>query len=90
MAHDGVQCFFFSQRDDLRFLRRCRSNVPYEDFRNIDSIAGAIIAAKLATLHELRTIYDLEDGFLLWECIAIPRYNEWLASEYERKKAVKR
>jgi hypothetical protein len=33
----------------------------------------------------LRTVYDLEDGFLLWECIAIPRFNAWQAAERNRK-----
>jgi hypothetical protein len=86
MGDDGVQRGFFSQRDDLGFLRRYRPENPGEDFRNIDPIAGAIIDAGKATLNDLRTIYDLEDGFLLWECIAIPRFNAWRAAENSRKK----
>jgi hypothetical protein len=51
------------------------------DFQNIDGLIGTIIAGGKASLHELRTIYTLEDGFLLYESIVIPRYNEWLAAQ---------
>lgn len=30
-------------------------------------------------------VYTLEDAFILWESIAIPRYNEWLAAEHTRR-----
>jgi len=33
----------------------------------------------------LRTIYTLEDLFLLWEAVVIPKYNEWLALEHAKK-----
>ena len=32
-------------------------------------------------------VEPLEDAFLLWETIAIPAYNEWLAAERARKEA---
>jgi len=35
----------------------------------------------------LRTVYTLEDAYLLWECIAIPAYNERIAMEKARKEA---
>jgi hypothetical protein len=57
------------------------------DYKNIDGFIGSIIAEKQATLDELRTVYSLEDAFILWEIISIRKYNEWLAAEYARKKA---
>ena len=51
----------------------------------MDGLVGAIVSAKVATLAELRTIYTLEDAFLLWESIAVPRYNEYLAVEHANK-----
>lgn len=56
-----------------------------EDFRNIDPLIATIIGARLATLNELRTIYDLEDAYDMWESIVIPRYNEFQADK-EREK----
>ncbi|CBW74463.1 unnamed protein product [Mycetohabitans rhizoxinica HKI 454] len=55
------------------------------DFQNVDALVGAILSEGRATLQELRTVYTLEDAFILWESIAIPRYNEWLAAEHARR-----
>ena len=58
------------------------------DFKNIDRLIGAIIANKQATLNELKTVYSLEDAYLIWEAIAVTRYNEYLAAKHaasERK-----
>ena len=38
---------------------------------------------------ELRTIYDYEDALNMYECIIIPKINEHLAMEYQKKKASK-
>lgn len=79
--------FFFSERANLDFLRRYRSEAPTVDFKNVDSLIGAIIAEGKATLHELKTIYSLEDAFDLFEIIAVTRYNEHLAYEHAKKKS---
>ena len=36
------------------------------------------------------TVYTIEHAYLLWECIAIPAHNEWLASEAAKNKAGRR
>lgn len=51
---------------------------------------GLIISEGKATLNELRTIYSLEDAFLLWECIIVPKINEYLAAEEAHKRKVKK
>ena len=38
-------------------------------------------------MHELRTIYSLEDAYLMHESLAVPKYNEWLANERAMRKA---
>jgi hypothetical protein len=55
------------------------------DFQNIDGFIGAIVADGKATLHELKTVYTLEDAFLMWEVIAVTRYNEHLAIEHSKR-----
>jgi hypothetical protein len=60
------------------------------DFQNIDGFIGAVIAEGKATLHELRTIYTLEDALDMWEIIAVTRYNEQLAMEHAEKEARKK
>lgn len=85
MGNDGVQLLFFSEREDLNFLRRMRSDAPTVDYRNVDPFIGTIIADGKATLKELKETYTLEEAFDLWEIIAVNRYNEYLAVEYAKK-----
>jgi hypothetical protein len=60
------------------------------DYQNIDGLFGAIISEGKATLHELRTIYTLEDAFILWETIAVPKFNEWLAAKAAKKESARK
>lgn len=39
-----------------------------------------MISAKLATLHELQTMYGTKDLYDLLEIAAVDAHNEWLAS----------
>lgn len=39
------------------------------------------MANKMATLHELATVYTLEDAYDLYEILAVTKYNEYLAIE---------
>ena len=48
---------------------------------------GQIIWARVATLDELKSIYSLEDAYLMYVAIYVPRQNEWLANERAAKKA---
>jgi len=42
---------------------------------------GAIVAGKLATLHELETVYSYTDALNMAEIIAVRNYNEWAGME---------
>ena len=46
---------------------------------------GVIITRKLATLHELQTVYSLDDAAYLYEIAAVNNYNEWKASEEAKR-----
>jgi len=48
---------------------------------------AAIISNGKATLHELKTIYTIEDAYTLWEIIAVCKYNEFVAIENSKKAA---
>ena len=56
-----------------------------EGHRNIDNFIATIVSDGKATLHELKTVYDLEEAFLLWDCIAVSRYNSFMAQKNARK-----
>jgi hypothetical protein len=42
-----------------------------------------VISSKLATLHELQTVYGVEDLYNLLEIVAVDNYNQMLASKRE-------
>lgn len=42
---------------------------------NISAPLALVIGAGLATLHDLKTLYDSEDMWLLWEIAAVERVN---------------
>lgn len=53
--------------------------------KNIKSSYAAIISEKIATLHELRTVYDMEDFLNFLEIIQVNRLNE--IKQMEKMKA---
>lgn len=36
---------------------------------------GDVLGARMATLHDLQTVYDTEDMLLLWEAAMVAAYN---------------
>lgn len=48
-------------------------------------MVGQIIYQKVATLHELQTVYTLEDLYIMYEAIAVPMYNEYMQIEKTKK-----
>ena len=53
---------------------------------NVPPIIGAVVNSRLATLHELETVYGLEDLCNLYEIIIIKVANEQKAYENAQKK----
>jgi hypothetical protein len=47
----------------------------------VPATIGAVISAGRATLHELDTVYGVEDLYDLLELAAIDAHNRWLMSE---------
>lgn len=76
---------FFAQGKVLDFLNKGLSLARIESFRNIDGFIGQIIVSGRATLHELRTIYTLEDAMDMYEAEAVTKYNEYLISKASMK-----
>jgi hypothetical protein len=50
------------------------------------AMLGVIVSRRLATLHELQTVYSLDDAVDLYEVAAVNNYNEWRAVEEAKKK----
>jgi hypothetical protein len=47
----------------------------------VSGLLSGLIAGRLASLHELETVYSYEDALNLAEVITVRNYNEWLAGE---------
>jgi hypothetical protein len=51
------------------------------EYPNVDPLIGTLVSNKMATLHELKTVYTLDDAYDLFEILSVSRYNEFLAIE---------
>lgn len=54
-------------------------------YENLSPDLAAIIGEKLATLHELQTVYSLADALLMLEVVLVRADNEWKASKAAEK-----
>ncbi len=61
------------------------SGKGYADYANVSGLVGVILTRRLATLHELDTVYSYEDALNLAEIITVRNYNEWAAMEAAKR-----
>lgn len=57
-----------------------------KEYPNIPALFGVLISQKIATLHELKTVYSYEDAIYMYEAVMVPKYNEWLTLERAKAK----
>lgn len=57
-----------------------------KDYQNIDGLIGTLVANRIATLNELKTIYSLEEAMDMYEAYIIPKYNEWKSMKQAEQK----
>ena len=83
-----VKFFFLRQWKPLPRVSSDRGNghkpTPYP---NIDGLLAGVVSRGACTLHELKTIYSLEDVKWMEEAYYMPEYNEYMARERSRRKA---
>jgi hypothetical protein len=49
-------------------------------------MVASVVHSGRATLHELRTVYHLQDLYRLWEIDYVPMYNKWYDNERRKEK----
>ena len=86
----GVQTKFFFLRQ-WKPLPRVSSDrgdgrkpTPYP---NIDGLLAGVVSRGACTLHELKTVYSLEDVKWMEEAYYIPEYDRYMARERQKRKA---
>lgn len=68
---------FFERRRPLDLKRRPSGGSKHTlaEYKNVPAIIAVLISRKMATLHELQTVYGLEDVYDMLEIITIDDYN---------------
>lgn len=61
------------------------SQAQLMEFANVTTLVGVLVGQKLATLHQLQTVYSLEDALNLLEIITVQNYNDWAAGEAAKR-----
>lgn len=56
---------------------------------DIVPIFGAVISAKLATLHEIKTVYTYDDILLMYDIICVDNYNQNVINQNQEQENVK-
>lgn len=72
---------FFASRQAIQLDTLGGSGKAWAEYRNLTRIIGAATSSKLATLHELQTVYGLEDAYNLIEVMMVDNYNQALANK---------
>jgi hypothetical protein len=57
-----------------------------EEYRNIPHYVGTVLSHGKATLHEVQTVYSLEDVHTIVELILVDAYNQRVVSKYYETK----
>ena len=55
------------------------------EYPTVPGMIAVIITRRLATLHELQTVYSIDDAVDLYEIAAVNNYNEWRSAEEAKK-----
>lgn len=69
---------FFGSRRPLALRQRAAddgSGRKGASYKNVSKLIGTLISKRLATLHELKTVYDLEDAYNLLEVLLVDESN---------------
>ena len=74
---------FFFKRKQIDFGIRSAGNNARKliEYQATTQAIATVVSSKLATLHELDTIYSVEDMWILLEINAVDRHNAYLMSQ---------
>ena len=73
---------FFEGRRPLN-LRRLPGGGPqkgFAEYLNLSAVIGTLLSKRMATLHELDTVYGVRDVYDMLEVITVDDYNNALAN----------
>jgi len=53
----------------------------WASYQNVTNVVGTLISSGKCTLHELETVYGLEDAYDMLEVVIVDSYNQALANQ---------
>lgn len=74
---------FFEGRRPLHF-KRIASDGPqkrFAEYLNVSPIIGTLLSKRIATLHELDTVYGVRDVYDMLEIVSTDDYNQAIAKQ---------
>ena len=74
--------FFFRRRQvDFGVRSASTSNNRLVEYQATPQTIATVVSSRLATLHELDTVYGVEDMWILLEIHAVDRHNAYIVSQ---------
>lgn len=56
-----------------------------KEYPNVPPLLAFLVAQRVCTLNELKSVYSFGDAVWMYEAIMVPKYNEWRELEASRK-----
>ena len=56
-----------------------------KEYPNVPPLLAFLVAQRVCTLIELKTVYSFEDAVWMYEAVMVPKYNEWRELEASKK-----
>jgi hypothetical protein len=57
----------------------------FAEYVNVPRAIGAVVSSRLATLHELDTIYGIEDLYALLEILSVDAHNQKVLAQENKQ-----
>jgi hypothetical protein len=77
--------FFFSRRK-IDFGHHPPTATGFLNYANVPRLVGTLISAKLATLHELQTVYGVADAYNMLEVLKVDLHNQRVSDRAQRNR----
>lgn len=77
-----IACGFFADRHPLSLKQHSGSGAAFVEYANVSPVIGVLVSSRIATLHELKTVYGVRDAYDLLEVVTVDNYNNREAQRY--------
>ena len=76
---------FFADRRQLEVSASDGRNKRYADCKNVTNIISTLVSHRMATLHELDTVYGTQDAYDMLEILIVDSHNRNIANAHDNR-----